>query len=329
MSKVLITGFNGCIGAATVDYLLAQGVEEVIGLSRSGASGRLSAAATEGIQIVQGDIADAGALGAVIREHAPSQIVHLAGLQTPDCQAQPFHGLDINLIGTANVFKAAAALGDRLRRFVFASSSAVYGPRSLYPGATVLPSEPYLPPNLYGYWKTAGEGIAQAFHLETGVPTVSLRLSTTYGPGRDLGYTSAPTTALKAIALGIDYAIPYDGRETYHFVNDVGAGFGEAAMAAFDGYGVFNLRGTTVHTHEFVQATRAVCDALGKSCTVRIREAPDPYPFACDLDDTGALAAFPLMPLTSLSSGIRESLLRFDDMVRAGTLIAEDVPEQA
>jgi UDP-glucose 4-epimerase len=329
MNKVLITGFSGCIGAATIDYLFAHGADEVIGLSRSGSCERLSESAAGRVQIVRGDIAHADELASVVARQQPTQMIHLAGLQTPDCQAHPFRGMDINLIGSVNVFKAAATLGDHLQRMVFASSSAVYGPRTLYPGPTVKPTDPYLPPNLYGYWKTAGEGMAQAFHMETGVPTVSLRLSTTYGPGRDLGLTSAPTTALKALALGLEYAIPYDGRETYHYVGDVGAGFGEAALAPFEGYGVFNLRGTTIHTHEFVTIVEGVCEELGRPCTVRIRESPDPYPFACDLDDELSCAAFPEMRLTPMASGIRQSLLGFDLMVQSGKLAADEVPVQA
>ena len=72
-------------------------------------------------------------------------------------------------------------------RFVFASSTAVNGPRELYSEDGVRPEDPLQPFNLYGYWKIAGEGMAQAYHQESGVSTVSLRLATTYGPGRDHG----------------------------------------------------------------------------------------------------------------------------------------------
>ena len=151
--------------------------------------------------------------------------------------------------------------------------------------------------------RTAGEGIAQAFHMETGTPTVSLRLGTTYGPGRDQGFTSAPTTALKAAAANRDYALPYHGREHYHYVRDVAAGFAEACLAPFDGLGVFNLRGETVTVAEFAAKVDARTEA-------RVTIAADavPIPFVSDLDSADTEAAFPGMPLTPLDEGIDQSL---------------------
>jgi len=311
MSKILITGFSGCIGSATVDYLFSQGVEQVVGLSRTGVKDRLSEDAAGRIVVEQVDISDVIALEAMFKKYRPDAIVHLAALQTPDCQSHPFWGMDVNLSGTVNLFKAAALLGSDLQRLVFASSAAVYGPRAIYAGTTVSPSDPYAPVNLYGYWKTAGEGMAQAYHMETGVPTVSIRLSTTYGPGRDKGLTSAPTTAMKAVAAGEAFEIPYDGREQYHYVKDVGAGFAQCAIEEFDDYGVFNLRGETIRTSEFVERLSDVAGELGMSSQVKVADNPMEYPFACDLSEVETLKAFPKMPKTDMRDGIRESLKFF------------------
>ena len=95
--------------------------------------------------------------------------------------------------------------------------------------------------------------MAQAFHQACGTPTVSLRLATTYGPGRDRGFTAAMTSAMKSLVNGESFQIPYRGKEHYHFSFDVGAGFARAAIDPFDGYGVFNLLGETSSIDDFVE----------------------------------------------------------------------------
>lgn len=321
MTTVFVSGPTGCIGAATVSHLLESGVDDVVGFSRREDFSRIPERYHDRIRFTAGDITDAEQVHQAVTAAAPSAIIHLAAYQTPDCQARPLEGLQVNVAGTINMFQAAASLGTSLDRFVFASSAAVYGPRSLYPAGSVTTEVPYLPRNLYGYWKVAGEGVAQAFQAETGVATVSLRLATTYGPGRDLGLTSAPTTAIKAAVLGQRYRLPYQGREHFHFVEDVGAGFSLSAIDAFDGYGVFNLRGRTVPTEVFLETLRAACQEAGiDGYDIAVADDATTMPFVCDLDESLSLDAFPRMPLTSLEEGLSRSVARFQRMAAAGVL---------
>lgn len=324
---MLVTGFTGCIGAATVERLLDEGVDEIVGFSRSVDLTRIGESYRPKIRAERGDVANLDDVRRVVLEHEPTHVVHLAAYQTPDCQAHPFRGMEINVGGTANLFRTAAEVGS-VKRFVAASSAAVYGARALYPGASIVETDPMKPSHLYGYWKVCGEGMAEAFHMETGIPTVSLRIATTYGPGRDQGMTSAPTTAVKAVALGVPYAIPYDGREHYHFVGDVASAFCESAIAPFEGLGVFNVRGITTPVSEFVARLRAAAEArdLGSQFQVKIADEPAAFPFASDLDDRAVTNAFPRMTCTDLSEGIDESLARFLQMVETGVLRADMIP---
>ena len=106
--------------------------------------------------------------------------------------------------------------------------------------------------------------------------------------------------------------MPYQGREHYHFVTDVGAGFAESALKPFDGYGVLNLRGQTVEGTEFLRITQQVAVELGlPEPNLTVADDAQIMPFVCDLDDSAAVSAFPDMPLTPLRDGIRMSLERF------------------
>ena len=330
-TRILVTGASGCIGAATVRTLLDRGADAVVAASASGAPGALhlwgDAAADRRVRLVRVDVGDAASTEALVLATEPTAIVHLAALQSPACDADPEAGLRVDVGGTLHVLRAAER-SPGVRRLVFASSAAVYGVRSRYPGATVRESDPLLPPNLYGVWKLASEQLARQFAERTGIPTVCLRLNTTYGKGRDRGRTAAPTAALQAIALGAvqgrtrPFRMPYHGREHYHFVEDVAAHFAECTLAPFDGFGVFNLRGETVEVREFLARARRAAEAIGLGAHADLGVAPDaePNPFVCDLDDRAVRARFPGVPCTPLEEGIERTLAAFLELARAGRL---------
>ena len=338
MSKIFITGGTGCIGASAIHHLLTtyeSEVEKIIIASRTGDTKLLSiwfgdsiSSLTDSgkLQFVSVDIGDSEALEKSLLEHQPNRIIHLGALQSPDCDAYPSKGVEINVTGTLNLFSVAEKL-DNVDRFVFASSAAVYGKRSMYPGDIVGEGETLAPPNYYGVWKVAGEHLAALFHERSSIPTVSLRLNTTYGPGRDRGKTSAPTVALKSIAKGafegttIPFSMPYGGRENYHYVEDVGAHFAGVCMLPFEGCDSFNIKGKTIPIAEFLATAKDVAGEMGISgIALDIEDGAAPNLFICDLDDQKVDNAFPGLPRTEIKDGIRKSLEMFRQHAEAGKL---------
>jgi nucleoside-diphosphate-sugar epimerase len=151
--------------------------------------------------------------------------------------------------------------------------------------------------------------MAQAFHQESEVATVSLRLATTYGPGRDRGFTAAMTSALKAVAKGESFEIPYRGKENYHFSYDVGAGFARAVVDPFSGYGVFNLLGQTCSVDDFLEIINDKAKEMGlTNFQLKYADKSDDTPFIYDLNCESTRHTFPKMPLTEIREGIRISL---------------------
>lgn len=307
--RIFVTGSTGCIGSHAVEILLHEGAE-VYGFNRSAPKGERNL----NYKYLKGDLSDPDSIRAAIREVKPHRVLHLGALQTPDCRDYPMRGLEVNLLGTAYLFQACQESDHPLERFVFASSSAVNGPRSIYGPDGVRPEDPYQPFNLYGYWKVAGEGMARAFHQATGTPTVSLRLATTYGPGRDRGFTAAMTSVMKAVVEGNAFEIPYRGKEHYHFSHDVGAGFARAALDPFEDYGTFNLLGETRSVDDFLEILRKQARDLGMDAG-GVVYSPDAEetPFVYGLNDEATKVAFPLMPKTSLEEGIGQSLEFFSN----------------
>lgn len=318
-----MTGGTGCIGSATAYRLLRSNeVERIVIASRSDNARVLKLWLGEAldprIEFVTLDLSDYGAVLETTLRVNPSHIVHLGGLQSPDCAADHIRGMEINVGGTIALLDAAERLSN-LHRFVFASSGAVYGKRSLYAEATVSETVRAEPPNHYGTWKLAGEHLARFFHYRTGVAVVCLRLNTTYGRGRDKGLTSAPTGAIKSVALGaarnraIRFEMPYRGRENYHYVEDVGEHFAACTLRDFAGYGVFNIKGRTLDVGEFLDIVVAEARKLGWDDYADIAFAADAKPnmFIHDLDHEAIAAAFDDLPLTDVGEGVRRSLLAF------------------
>jgi nucleoside-diphosphate-sugar epimerase len=319
---ILVTGGYGCIGAETSKWLLKNSDASVVVCSRDVSDERTERVfydvPRERLAIVRADVTEQKVLEKILSEHGVTSVVHLAALQTPDCNAHRQLGLQINVAGTLNVVEAMKASGLRLQRFIFASSIAVYGPRASYPQRRVpMLAEPN-PVNVYGVWKLAGEHVSKLFCQETGVPTLSLRPGVLYGPGRDAGLTSSPTTAMKQLALGRAYEIPFRSRQDYQFAPDVGGAIATALLEPFDGYGVFTLPGLTLSTDEMVASMRRVAADIGLADQFQITVGRDDVPFICDLEYEPFVKAFPHVPRTPLDEGVRTSLEVFLDHARRG-----------
>ena len=334
MARIFITGGTGCIGATTVFNLLNQfgsDIDQILIATRSSNTDQLkiwfgdeldSLVASDKIKFVACDLGDKVHVAQTMTEFAPTHVIHLGALQSPDCQSDPEKGVAVNLTGTMNLFHAIEKFETPLQRLVFASSGAVYGKRAMYASETVPEDAQLAPPNLYGVWKVAGEHLAALFHEKTKVPTVCLRLNTTFGPGRDQGTTSAPTRVMKTLAKSASSGstekclMPYQGRENYHYVEDVGAHFAGVCMMPYDGFGAFNIKGRTIEVSQFLDYIAAVAAELGidEYLETGIDDSATPNLFICDLEDSKIEATFPGLPRTDLKEGIRKSLVKFQAM---------------
>jgi nucleoside-diphosphate-sugar epimerase len=332
MHTIFITGGTGCIGSVTIFKLLQSSeVGKIVIATRSNNVEPLRLWLGEDLdprlEFVTLDVSNFSEIARILHEVNPTHIIHLGAYQSPDCSRDHIGGMEINTGGTMALFDAAENMAN-LKRFVFASSGAVYGMRSMYPQDTIAEEVPLAPPNHYGIWKLAGEHLARLFYDNTKVPTVCLRINTTYGKGRDKGKTSAPTNALKAIAMGavsgelMPFEMPYQGRENYHYVEDVGAHFAACALQPYEGFGAFNIQGETIPIKSFLELAEHQARELGMGdyASLSIVDNAPPNLFICDLDHNKIATTFNGLPLTEISAGIRKSLIEFRTMAEKGEL---------
>ncbi len=332
MSTIFITGGTGCIGSVTIYKLLEfPEVSKIVVATRFNNTDPLKLWLGEDLdprlEFVKLDVADYGAIEQILLDVNPTHIIHLGAYQSPDCSKYHIQGMEINTGGTMALFDTAEKLSN-LKRFVFASSAAVYGMRAMYPDPGIMEDAQLAPPNHYGIWKLAGEHLARLFYDNTKVPTVCLRINTTFGKGRDKGKTSAPTNALKAIAMGtisntlMPFEMPYQGRENYHFVEDIGAYFAACTLQDYNGFGAFNVKGKTIAIEEFLKIIEeeAAKLELSKFVKLSISEGAVPNLFVSDLSHEKIDQTFSDLPLTSIAEGVRQSLLEFIEMAKKGKL---------
>lgn len=125
--------------------------------------------------------------------------------------------IDNNILSTQRLLDAALQ-GDRLSRFIYASSSSVYGEMMALP---LCESSSLNPVSPYGVTKLAGEHLCSLYHDNFALPTVSLRYFTVYGPRQrpDMAFHRF----CKALLTGETIRIYGDGQQTrdFTFVSDV------------------------------------------------------------------------------------------------------------
>lgn len=318
--RFLVTGAMGCIGAWTVRLLLDEGTP-VTALDRSHDDARLRLLAAEHelerVTIVSGDITDPAVVRDVVREQRITHIVHCAALQVPFVRADPPAGARVNVLGTINVLEAAAAHREQVAGIAYASSAAVFGPPDAYPGGTVADDSPHLPDGtLYGVFKHTNEHTARHYARERGVVAVGLRPFVVYGPGRDQGMTSTPTTAILAATVGQPYRLAFGGALHLNFAADVAAAFLAAARLAASTATVCNIPGTTATVDEFVAAIEeCLPDARGLITHGGTQLAS---PVAVDPSNTSLL--FGDRGITRLPAGIDRTVEIFRAGLRDGRL---------
>ncbi len=269
--RILVTGAAGFIGSHLCERLCARG-DEVVGLDnfdpfypRATKEQNLAALrAQPRFTFVEGDIRDAAAVGRAFGGASFEVAVHLAALAgVRPSLAEPARYADVNLVGTQRVLDGARAAG--VRRFVFASSSSVYGGDSTPPfKETDLCLKPLSP---YASTKRAGELMLTTANHLYGLDVSCLRFFTVYGPRQrpDLAIHKFGRLirAGKAIPLFGDGSTSRDYTYIDDIVDGVVASIDEAAAP---GFRIYNLGGSRTTT--LLGLVDLISGALGKKAIV-------------------------------------------------------------
>jgi len=256
--RILITGAAGFIGSHLSEFLLARG-DEVIGLDNFNdfydpAIKRRHAASLseqDGFRLVEGDIRDEELLEQVFTETRPDSVIHLAAMAgVRPSLIDPAHYNDVNCTGTARMLEATRKAG--IQRFIFGSSSSVYGGNEKVPFTE--DDDVSGPVSPYAATKRANELSCYTHHHLYDMDIACLRFFTVYGPRQ------RPEMAIHKFVRLVEEGQPLpcfgDGtsERDYTYIEDILDGVVKAHDKT-KGYRIYNLgESQTISLRDLVAA---------------------------------------------------------------------------
>ncbi len=308
MKNILITGGAGFIGSHLVDRLLSEGEWRVSvvddfndfydpAIKRANVSRHEE---NSNYRLFEADIREKGALESIFAGNGFDCIVHLAARAgVRPSLAEPLLYAETNINGTMNLLELARAHG--IRKFVFGSSSSVYGINAKVPFSEDDPIRQPISP--YAATKAAGELLCHTYTHLYGIRCLCLRFFTVYGPRQ------RPDLAIHKFARLISAGKPIpvfgDGttRRDYTFIEDIIAGVRAAIDYDQSDYEVINLgESRTVELRELISIIEKELGATAKIDRQPLQPGDVPQTFA---DITKARRLLGYNPQTQIEDGIR------------------------
>ncbi len=311
--KILVTGGAGFIGSHLSEHLVNAGARVVVlDNFRNGRRENLVFPGADRIEVIEGDIVDPTTCARALQ--GVDIVFHLACLGVRHSLHSPVENHQVNALGSLQVLEAARAA--KVRRFIYISTSEIYGRAREFP---ITENCTPWPLTVYGSSKLAGEHYARSYFECYGLPVVCVRPFNNYGPRSHFEGDSGeviPRFILRALA-GQPPVVFGDGSHTRDFlyVQDCAATLARIAQADALIGDVVNLGyGEEIRIDTLA---RTVLEAMGRTDLQTVFEAPRPADVPKLWVDTSKLKkAIAFKPQTSLRDGIGRTLEYFAKLYR-------------
>ncbi|HEV2304709.1 MAG TPA: SDR family oxidoreductase [Candidatus Acidoferrales bacterium] len=211
--RYLVTGGAGFIGSNIVDELLRRGHDVTVLDDFSSGKEENLVRALRRIRLIRGSICDLNTAHEACK--GADFVLHLAArTSVPRSVVDPVETNKINIDGSLNVL--VAARDAKVRRVVYAASSAAYGETPTLPKVETMPPQPISP---YGVTKLVGEMYAQVFGRAYGLENASIRYFNVFGPRQDptSQYSGVLSRFMLAILEGASPTVYGDGDQSRDF----------------------------------------------------------------------------------------------------------------
>ena len=302
--NILVTGGAGFIGSHVCRRLLSEGhavtlIDDFNDYYDPAIKRANVAALGTATKVVEGDIRDRVRIQELFAEGKFETVIHIAaraGVRPSVKDPQLY--IDTNITGTHHLLEASRQ--NAVKKFIFASSSSVYGLAKTVPFSESLALPQTLSP--YAATKLAGEHLCGNYSHLFGLRVVCLRFFTVYGPGQ------RPDLAIHKFTDAIHKGLPIpqygDGstRRDYTFIDDIIQGIMGALKYEGPLFDIFNLgENQTITLSELI---REIEKGLGKKAVIeRLPEQQGDMPLT-SADITKARALLAYNPQTKIADGI-------------------------
>lgn len=320
---VLVTGGAGFIGSHLVDQLVTNGNRvTVLDDLSTGVLSNLSDALDRGkVRFLPGSILDRDIVEAALE--GCDAVYHLAVKCVRRSLGNPHESHNVNATGTLNVLEAARRHG--VRRFVYCSSSEVYGNTSS--GLLHEDETPCRPVTVYGAAKLAGEAYAEAYWQTYKLPVVVVRPFNAYGPRAHEGGDLAEVVPRFVIRVlngkpPIIFGNGDNGRD-FTYVTEIARGLSQAGLIdGLVGRRVNIAYGRMITVREVAESIIRAC---GRNDLGMIMSDPRPGDVnVLSADTRRAAAMLGYHPRISFDEGIRQYIAWFRKCHPDPSILLED-----
>jgi len=223
MSKILITGAAGFIGSQLAYKLWKDGNDLILIDNFSyGKKDNLEFEDYSFVDdVIKMDVRDKAGIADLLKCGNVDYVYHIAGIAPlPDCQSNPQEAIDVNVTGTVNVLENSRKYG--IKKFIFASTNAIYENETVFPTKEDKFSLPTL---IYPNTKYVAERFCESYAKTYGMNITCLRFANVYGPHIDCLRKQPPFVAYMIRELYYDRVPVFhsDGNQKrdYIYVDDL------------------------------------------------------------------------------------------------------------
>lgn len=305
---ILVTGGAGCIGSNIVEELVRRGKRTVVIDNFSAGLMKNLKPFAGRIQVVRGDIRDARTVDRVVK--GAEVVIHQAAVRSVSKSVNdPVPSHETNTTGTLHLLNAAVRHG--VKRFIYASTSAVYGGVLKFPQTEKDSLNPISP---YGVSKLCAENYCRAFHHMYGLHTVALRYFNVYGPRQNPEslYSLVVPAFIDKFQQGERPVIDGTGRQSRDFVYvkdivraNLLAAF-EAPRAAGKAFNIGEGRDTSI-----LEILNTIAAQMGVRANPVFGPRRQGDPMRTCADISAARRDLGWRPTTTLTQGLKETIAWF------------------
>ena len=308
--KILVTGGLGFIGHNVVAVLESQGHDVVItdtcttyGIIPQAELDWLLTERRKKIKtdrIYRIDIADQDGIAWLIRTHHPSIVIHLASFPRQKVvNAHPQWGSRSMSEGLLNLLEASSQ--HQVQKFVYLSSSMVYGDFKNEYFDGVDEAHPTNPIGQYGIMKLAGEWLTRDYTRKTGMAHTIIRPSAVYGP-LDVEDRVVSKFLMTAINQGIIQVNGGNESLDFTYVDDAARGIAQAAVSENTWNTTYNITRGVART---LQEAAQLSINLAQGGSMRINDADANFPSRGTLNISRAQQDFGFEPTVDIEQGFK------------------------